>query len=97
MTTFGVVWLAVFSLGFGVCGWLCVFKTEMLVESGRRSYQKRKVLEEKSRLVRALVGTNPTSRMVLKPWYPTFIRCMGAFIWLWALAVLCLVIFDHFR
>ena len=37
MTTFGIVWLVVMSLGFAVCGWLCVFKTDMPVERGRKS------------------------------------------------------------
>lgn len=51
MKTSGIISLAVLSLGFGICGWLCVFKTGMLVARGRKSYEKRKALEEKSRFV----------------------------------------------
>jgi hypothetical protein len=86
MTTFGIVWLAVVSLGFAVCGWLCVFKTDMLVERGRKNYEERK-------FVRAFTR----SSMVLKPWYPTYIRCAGVFIWLWAIAIIYAVLFLHFR
>ncbi len=60
------------SLGFAVCGWLCVFKTDMLVIRGQENYAK-------SGLVRAY----PFSNMVLKPWYPIYIRRAGIFIWLW--------------
>ena len=86
MTTFGIVWLVVMSLGFAVCGWLCVFKTNMLVERARKNYEKRK-------FVRAFASSD----MVLKPWYPTFIRCAGVFIWLWAVAIIYAVLFLHFR
>jgi hypothetical protein len=86
MTAFGVIWFSIFILGFAVCGWLCVFRTSMLVEWGRRNYAK-------SRIVRAY----PFSNMVLKPWYPTYIRCAGVFIWLWAIAIVYAVLFLHFR
>ena len=43
MTTFGIVWLAVVSLGFAVCGWLCVFKTDMLVERGTKELRGTKI------------------------------------------------------
>jgi hypothetical protein len=86
MTTFGIVWLVVMVLMFAVCGWLCVFKTNMLVTWGRRNY-------EKSKFVRAY----PFSNMVMKPWYPTYIRTAGIFIWLWALAITYFVFFRNFR
>lgn len=37
------------------------------------------------------------SDMVMKPWYPTYIRSAGIFIWLWALTILYLVVFHNFR
>jgi hypothetical protein len=37
MTTFKAIWFVVMILGFAVCGWLCVFKTEMLVTWGRKN------------------------------------------------------------
>jgi hypothetical protein len=86
MTTSKIIWLVILSLGFAVCGWLCVFRTNMLVTWGRRPY-------EKSKFVRAY----PFSNIVMKPWYPTYIRCAGIFIWLWALAVIYLVTMHNFR
>jgi hypothetical protein len=86
MTTFGAVWIVAMSLGFAVCGWLCVFKTNMVVAWGRRNYAK-------SKFVRAY----PFSSMVLRPWYPTYIRCAGVFVWLWALLIIYLVTFRNFR
>jgi hypothetical protein len=86
MTTFGIVWLVVMVLIFAVCGWLCVFKTNMLVTWGRGNY-------EKSKFVRAY----PFSNMVMKPWYPVYNRAAGIFIWLWALAITYLVVFRNFR
>jgi hypothetical protein len=86
MTTFGVGWLVVMSLGFAVCGWLCVFKTSAVVGFGRKNYEKNK-----------FVRSYPFSNMVIKPWYPIFIRCAGVFIWFWALAIIYTVVFLHFH
>jgi len=86
MTTAKIIWLIVLSLAFYVCGWVCVFKTSLLVEMGRRNYQKNK-----------LVQAYPFSSMVMKPWYPAYIRGAGIFIWLWAIAIDCLVLFAGFR
>jgi hypothetical protein len=86
MTPFGVIWLVIMSGVFAVCGWFCVFRTNMLVTWGRKNY-------EKSKFVQAY----PFSNVVQKSWYPTYIRCAGIFIWLWALAILFLVTVKHFR
>ena len=94
MTTFGIVWLVVFSLGFALFGWLCVFRTEMLVAMGRKNYDK---VNSYPRFIREIVRTDPTSKIILKPWYPTFIRSAGIFIWFWDLLVLYAVIVRHFR
>lgn len=53
---------------------------------GRKNY-------EKSKFVKAY----PFSNIVLKPWYPAYIRGAGIFIWLWALAIVYLVVFRNFR
>jgi hypothetical protein len=53
---------------------------------GRKNY-------EKSKFVQAY----PFSNMVMKPSYPIYIRCMGAFIWFWALLILYLVVFRGFH
>jgi len=86
MTTFGIVWLVVMSLGFAACRWLCVFRTSMLVGWGRKNYDKSKFIQ-----------SYPSSSLVLKPWYPLPIRCCGIFIWLWDLAIIYAVLFLHFR
>ena len=86
MTTSEAIWLAFGTLVFYVCGGLCIFKTKMLVSWGRESYAKSK-----------FVRSYPFSNMVTKAWYPVYIRCAGVFIWLWALAFDCLVLFRGFR
>jgi len=84
MKVHGAIALALISVGFYICGALCIFKTKMVVEWGRKSYNKRGFLY-------------PFASMVAKPWYPTYIRCMGVFISLWALMIDCLVSFGGFR
>jgi hypothetical protein len=86
MTTSKGIWLVVISLGFYVCGALCIFKTKMLVAWGQRNYTKSK-----------FVQAYPFSGMVMKPWYPIYIRSAGIFIWLWALGFDYLVLFRGFR
>ena len=86
MTTSDLIPLVLLSLFFYVCGGLCIFKTKMLVEWAQRSYTR-------SRFVRAY----PFSNTVMKSWYPVYIRCAGVFIWLWALAIDCMVLFGRFR
>jgi hypothetical protein len=76
MPTSKAIQTVVFSAFFYVCGWLCIFKTEMLVEWRRNNYSKSK-----------LAQANPISGLVTKPWYPIFIQCCGVLIWLWALLI----------
>ena len=87
VTTFGITWLVVANIGFAVCGWLCVFKTSMLVRMAQRNYTRR------SKFVQAHAFSN----MVQKPWYPTLIRCCGIFLWLWELAIILLVLTHKMR
>jgi hypothetical protein len=84
MKVHSAVALALISLGFYVWGALCIFKTKMVVGWGQKGYKKGGFLY-------------PFASMVAKPWYPTYIRCMGVFIWLWALMIDCLVLFGGFR
>jgi hypothetical protein len=86
MTTSKAIWLAVISLAFYAFGALCIFRTSMLVGSAQKNYTK-------SRFVQAY----PFSSMVMKPWYPIYIRGAGIFIWLWALAIDYMVLFHEFR
>jgi len=86
MTTFGIIWIVVMVLVFAVCGWLCVFRTNTLVTRRRKNYEKSKFAQG-----------YPFSNMVMKPWYPTYIRAAGIFLWLWALAIVYLVVFRNFR
>jgi len=86
MTTSAAVAVGVMSVVFYVCGGLCIFKTKKLVAWGQRSYAK-------SRFVQSY----PFSNMVTKSWYPVYIRCVGVFIWFWALAIDYLVIFRGFH
>ncbi len=68
----------------GACGWLCIFRTSMLVNWGRTNHAKSK-----------LVQAYPFSSLVLKPWYPVYIRCAGIFIWVFDLAFLVLLFLSH--
>ena len=77
MTSPQIVIVIAMNLFFGICGWLCLFKTDMLASMGRRNYERSKF----ARLV-------PHPTFALKPWYPTFLRCAGVFIWL------CAALFD---
>jgi hypothetical protein len=86
MTTSNAICLVVLSLGFYVCGALCIFRTSMLVGWAQRNYTKSK-----------FVQAYPFSGMVMKPWYPIYIRSAGIFIWLWALGFDYLVLFRGFR
>jgi hypothetical protein len=72
------------SLFFYICGWLFIFKTNALVSYGRANYAK-------SRFVKTTV---PSLKLIESHWYPTYIRCAGVFIWLWALGFDCLFLFK---
>jgi hypothetical protein len=81
-----MIWFAVMGLGFAACGWLCVFRTGVVVGWGRKNYERSK-----------FVQSYPFSNVVLKPWYPIYIRCAGIFLWIWDLAAISAVLFFHFR
>jgi hypothetical protein len=71
MTTWPLagVLLLVSSLAF--CGWLCLFKTSMLVGWARGIYARSRV-----------ASAYPLSGIVQRHWYPTHMRCIGVFAWL---------------
>jgi hypothetical protein len=72
----------ILAVGLAVCGWLCVYKTDVLVRRQRRRY-------EEHWWIRAY----PFSSMVMKSWYPTYLRCAGVLVWIWDLAIVYLVWF----
>ena len=76
MTISQVVLLVLTNLVLASLGALSIFKTPMIVRWARENY-------EKSKIVRAY----PLSSTVLKPWYPTYIRCAGIVSWLFAIAL----------
>lgn len=40
---------------------------------------------------------NRNKGIVLKSWYPTWIRLQGLFLWIWVVCILYAVIFLHLR
>jgi hypothetical protein len=86
MSTFGVVWVVVMSLFFAVCGWFCLFRTELMVRRAQKNCTNG-----------TLFRSYPYSKMVFKPWYPMLIRCMGIFIWSWAAAIDFLIVTKRFH
>ena len=84
MTTFKAIWFAIMILGFAVCGWLCIFRTNILVTWGRKNAKTK-------------FAWSPFSSIPMKPQYPTYIRGAGVFIWFWAIALIYAVLFLHFR
>jgi hypothetical protein len=60
-----------------LCGWLCIFRTSKVVDWAQNNYRS-------SRITRSCPG----SGMVMKPWYPTYLRCMGVYAWAFGLFIL---------
>ncbi len=86
MTSSEIIPLVVMSIAFYVCGALCIFWTNVLVGWGRKNYTKSRFAQ-----------ISPLSSIVMKDSYPTYIRAAGVFIWIWALAIDCAVLFGGFR
>jgi len=86
MTSSAMFWVVVMSFFFYVCGGLCVIKPNILVDWAQRNYTK-------SKFVQAYLFAG----MVMKPWYRTYIRGAGIFIWLWALGIDYLALLRGFR
>jgi hypothetical protein len=63
-------------------GTLCVFWPERVAAYERKKYHRSNKFIQKW----------PFFDMVLLPWYPTYLRCMGVFLWLFALAITSLFV-----
>lgn len=68
----------------GVLGAMCLFRPGVLVDLSQRNYERRK-------MTRAW----PFSNLVLKPWYPTYLRFMGLFVWAFDLLFIYAIFFAH--
>jgi hypothetical protein len=80
-STVKVLWGVVLNLVFGLSAWLCIFRTDIFVKWQQKKYANS-----------AFVRAYPFSGMVLKSWYPTYIRFWGIVILLFTLAIDYLVL-----
>jgi hypothetical protein len=64
-------------------GWAALFKTGAVVEFARRDYRNSG----------KLVQNWPFANMVLKEWFPIYLRGMGVFAWL--IAAILIATFPH--
>jgi hypothetical protein len=63
--------------------WFLIFRPHMLARKARESIEKRNLQD------------NPLAYyMICRSWYPTFLRCVGVFIWLWVVAFLSIGVRD---
>ncbi len=69
----------VVAIGLLALGWACVFQARPIADWQRRQYY------QSSKFVQRW----PLANIVLKSWYPTYLRGMGEFLWL--IAVLLMV------
>jgi len=72
--------MGILAAALAILGWLCLYKTDTLVAHQRRRYEQH-----------SWVRAYPFSSMVMKDWYPIYLRCSGLVIWLWDLALIYLV------
>jgi hypothetical protein len=78
-----LAFLAVVLAVTGVAGWFCVFRTSTLVSWAQSNYRNSKIAR-----------WWPGSGLVLKSWYPTYLRCMGIYAWAFGLFILAMFIFS---
>jgi len=69
-----------------VSGWFCVFRTSKLVSWSQNNYRKSRVFR-----------WWPGSGLVLKSWYPTYLRCMGIYAWAFGALILGLFLISAVR
>lgn len=79
-----LAFLAVTFAVAGVAGWFCVFRTSMLVSWAQNNYRHSKIAR-----------WWPGAGVVMKSWYPTYLRCMGVYIWAFGLLILVLFTFAR--
>ena len=82
MTTGQTAIMLVVTGGLAVTGWICIYKTDVLVRMHRRQYEKY-----------SIVRLNPFAGMVTRSWYPGYLRASGVLIWLWDIALIYLIWF----
>jgi hypothetical protein len=70
--------------GLGVAGALCMFKAQTLTDRVQRKDRKRPLRE-----------AWPHSNVVMKPWYPLYLRCMGLLLWVADVVVFYLAFFPE--
>ncbi|MGA7461713.1 MAG: hypothetical protein WBW69_15900 [Candidatus Korobacteraceae bacterium] len=66
----GAALLLVINVLMAVVGWRYVFRTEAVVADARSRQEKKKWSQ-----------VSPSASMATKSWYPTYIRCLGAGLW----------------
>ena len=76
--------LFLLNLALCICGWFLVFKTETFVTWARRRYVSRRYLQH-----------YPFARMVMKPWYPTYLRIVGVLVWVVVAGLDCILVFAR--
>ncbi|MGC2112472.1 MAG: hypothetical protein WA655_23340 [Candidatus Korobacteraceae bacterium] len=72
--------LALLIVGLAICGWVCVCRTDALVKHARKQYEEH-----------PFIRLFPFSGLVMKSWYPTYLRCSGVFVWIWDAVLIYLV------
>ena len=82
MTAAETVIMLALALGLAFAGWNCIYKTDYLVKTHRNQFQ-------------SVTGVRfyPFARLVMKPWYPSYLRGCGIAIWLWDVVLIYLVWF----
>lgn len=70
----GTVLLAVINILMAAVGWRYLFQTDKVVADARARQQKKKLTE---------VSLN--AAMAMKSWYPNYVRCAGAVLWVFDL------------
>jgi hypothetical protein len=66
----GTVLLVVINILMAAVGWRYLFQTEAVVADARARQEKKKWTQ-----------VSPSARLATKSWYPTYIRCLGAGLW----------------
>ena len=72
------------TFGLAYAGWNCLYKTDYLVKMHRKQFQKA-----------AGVRFYPFASLVVKPWYPAYLRGCGLAIWLCDVVFIYLIWFRR--
>jgi len=73
-------------VGTGFTGWLCILRTTRLVRWAQDNYRRSKVFR-----------WWPGSSLVMKSYYPTYLRCMGVYLWAFGALILGLSLVSVVR